>query len=68
MCNLEQFLQIQSKLLRPYTTVLCLLKQKIAIHMRMCISGHQTMMKETSKTINFWGRFVYNMVIHMYIG
>ena len=30
--------------------------------MRTC--GHQTMMTETSKMINFWGRFVYNMVIH----
>ena len=26
--------------------------------------GHQTMMTETSKMINFWGRFVHNMVIH----
>ena len=32
----------------------------------MCIHtcGHQTMMPETSKMINFWGRFVYNMVIY----
>ena len=25
--------------------------------------GHQTMVTETSKMINFCGRFVYNMVI-----
>ena len=32
--------------------------------MRMCTRGHQTMVTETSKTMNFWGRFVYNMVIY----
>ena len=32
--------------------------------MRMCTHGHQTMVTETSKTINFWGRFVYNMVVY----
>ena len=31
--------------------------------MRMHTRGHQMMVTETSKTINFWGRFVYNMVI-----
>ena len=30
--------------------------------MRTC--GHQTMVTEASKTINFWGWFVYNMVIY----
>ena len=32
----------------------------------MCMHtrGHQTMVTETSKTINFWGHFVYNMVIY----
>ena len=29
--------------------------------MRMRIRGHQTMVTETSKTIDLWGRFVYNM-------
>ena len=32
--------------------------------MHMRTRGHQTMVTETSKTINFWGRFVYNMVIY----
>ena len=32
--------------------------------MRMRTRGHQTMVTETSKTINFRGRFVYNMVIY----
>ena len=32
------------------------------MHMRS--RDHQTMVTETSKTINFWGRFVYNMVIY----
>ena len=32
--------------------------------MHMCTCGHQMMVTETSKTINFWGRFVYNMVIY----
>ena len=32
--------------------------------MCMCTHGHQTMMTESSKMINFWGRFVYNMVIY----
>ena len=32
--------------------------------MRMRTRGHQTMVTETSKTMNFWGRFVYNMVIY----
>ena len=32
--------------------------------MHMHTRGHQTMVTETSKTINFWGRFVYNMVIY----
>ena len=31
--------------------------------MRMLTCGHQTMVTETSKTFNFWGRFVYNIVI-----
>ena len=31
--------------------------------MQMCTCGHQTMVTETSKMINFWGHFVYNMVI-----
>ena len=30
--------------------------------MHMHTRGHQMMVIETSKTINFWGRFVYNMV------
>ena len=32
----------------------------------MCMStcGHQMMVTETNKTINFWGCFVYNMVIY----
>ena len=33
--------------------------------MRMCTHGHQTMVTETSKTINFWGCFIYNMVIRI---
>ena len=32
--------------------------------MRMRTYGHQTMVTETSKTINFWGCFVYNMVLY----
>ena len=32
------------------------------MHMRTC--GHQTMVTETSKIINFWGCFTYNMVIY----
>ena len=32
--------------------------------MRIHTRGHQTMMIETSKTTNFWGHFVYNMVIY----
>ena len=32
--------------------------------MHMRTRGHQTMVTETSKTINFWGHFVYNMVIY----
>ena len=32
--------------------------------MRMRTRGHQMIVTETSKTINFWGRFVYNMVIY----
>ena len=32
--------------------------------MHMRTRGHQTMVKETSKTINFWGPFVINMVIY----
>ena len=32
--------------------------------MRMSTRGHQTMVTETSKMINFWGHFVYNMVIY----
>ena len=31
--------------------------------MRMRTRGHQMMVTETKKAINFWGRFVYNMVI-----
>ena len=32
----------------------------------MCMRtrGHQTMVTEISKMINFWGRFVYNMVVY----
>ena len=30
--------------------------------MRMHTCGYQVTVTETSKTINFWGRFVYNMV------
>ena len=32
--------------------------------MRMRTRGRQTMVTETSKTINFWGHSVYNMVIY----
>ena len=32
--------------------------------MHMCTRGHQMMVTETSKMINFWGHFVYNMVIY----
>ena len=32
--------------------------------MHMRTHGHQTMVTETSKAINFWGRFVYNLVIY----
>ena len=32
--------------------------------MRMRASSHQMMVTETSKTINFWGRFVYTMVMY----
>ena len=32
--------------------------------MRMRTRGDQMMVTETSKMINFWGRFVYNMVIY----
>ena len=32
--------------------------------MHMCTCGHYTMMTETSKTINFGGHFVYNMVTY----
>ena len=35
--------------------------------MRMCTHGHHTMLTETSKMINFWGRFVYNMVIYQIV-
>ena len=38
-------------------------KQRIAICMYMRSCGHQTMVTETSKIINFWSHFVYNMVI-----
>ena len=38
-------------------------KQKIVIRMCMCTRGHQTMITKTSKVVNFWGRFFYNMVI-----
>ena len=31
--------------------------------MCMWTRGHQTMVTETSKMINFWDRFVYNMII-----
>ena len=31
--------------------------------MRMRTHSHQTMVTETSKMINFWGRFVYNNYI-----
>ena len=31
--------------------------------MRMHTRGHQMMVTETSKMINFWGCFVYNMYI-----
>ena len=37
--------------------------------MHMYTRGHQMMVTETSKTINFWGRFVYNTVIYwIFIG
>ena len=39
-------------------------KQRIAICMCMHTRGHQTMVTETSKKINFWGCFVYNIVIY----
>ena len=32
--------------------------------MRMHTHGHQTMVTETSKMINFWAHFVDNMVIY----
>ena len=32
--------------------------------MHMHTYGHQTMVTETSKAINFWGHIVYNMVIY----
>ena len=32
--------------------------------MRMHTCGHQTMVAETSKMINFWDFFVYDMVIY----
>ena len=32
--------------------------------MHMRTRGHQMMMTETSKMFNFWGCFVYNMVIY----
>ena len=32
--------------------------------MHMPTRGHQIMVTETNKTINFWGQFVYNMVIY----
>ena len=31
--------------------------------MHMLTHGHQMMVTETSKTINFWGRFINNMII-----
>ena len=31
--------------------------------MRMRTHGHEMMVIKTSKAINFWDRFVYNMVI-----
>ena len=36
--------------------------------MHMRTGGHQTMVTETSKTINFWDHFVYNTSnpIHQY--
>ena len=33
--------------------------------MRMCTGGHQMMVTETSKMINFWGRVVYNVVSYI---
>ena len=32
--------------------------------MQMRTRGHQTMVTETSKMINFWCHFTYNMVIY----
>ena len=32
--------------------------------MRMRTRGHQIVVTKTRKTINFWGRFVYNAVIN----
>ena len=32
--------------------------------MRLCTCGHQMMVTEASKIINFWGCFVYNMIIY----
>ena len=32
--------------------------------MRIRNRNHQMMVTETSKTINFWGCFLYNMVIY----
>ena len=32
--------------------------------MRMRTRGHQTMVTETSKMVNFWGRFVYNIIVY----
>ena len=37
------------------------------MHVYMHTHVHQTMETETGKTINFWGCFIYNMVI-IYIG
>ena len=38
--------------------------------MHMRTGGHQMMVTQTSKTMNFWGHFIYNIVdidpIHQY--
>ena len=39
-------------------------KQRIAIRMRMHTRGHHMIVTETSKTMNFWSRFIYNIVMY----
>ena len=33
--------------------------------MSMCFPGHQMLVTETSKTIDFWGCFIYNIAIQI---